>query len=115
MVCKSGKERGYRETVYSQQFTTNGYREQRRENGNSKFGVERDVAWRKYVAAGMEETGQELMRHANSRLTLDVYAQALTSAKRAAHLKVVELIRPAAETRFVPLCSHAEEAESVSV
>src|SRR6266481_4105338 len=54
------------------------------------------------------------VRHANSRLTLDVYAQALTPAKRAAHLKVVELIRPAAETRSVPLCSHAEEGESVS-
>jgi integrase len=39
------------------------------------------------------KTIQELMRHANSRLTLDVYAQALTPAKRAAHLKVVEMIR----------------------
>src|SRR6266699_7198152 len=35
------------------------------------------------------KTTQELMRHANSRLTLDVYAQALTPAKRAAHLKVL--------------------------
>lgn len=40
------------------------------------------------------KTVQELMRHANSRLTLDVYAQALTPAKRAAHLKVVEMIKP---------------------
>ena len=54
------------------------------------------------------------MRHANSRLTLDVYAQALTPAKRAAHLKGVEMIRPAVETGSVPLCSHAEKAESVS-
>ncbi len=53
------------------------------------------------------------MRHANSRLTLDVYAQALTPAKRAANLTVVELIRPAAGTGCVPLCSHAEEADSV--
>ena len=30
------------------------------------------------------KTVQELMRHANSRLTLEVYAQALTPAKRAA-------------------------------
>ena len=58
--------------------------------------------------------GQELMRHANSRLTLDVYAQALTPAKRAAHLKVVELIGPTVGTISVPLCSHAEKAESVS-
>jgi hypothetical protein len=53
----------------------------------------------------------ELMGHANSRLTLDVYAQALTPAKRAAHLKVVEMIRATVETGSL---SHAEEAESVS-
>lgn len=52
--------------------------------------------------------------HANSRLTLDVYAQALTPAKRAAHLKLVELIEPMVETQVVPLCSHAEDAVSVS-
>jgi short-subunit dehydrogenase involved in D-alanine esterification of teichoic acids len=50
------------------------------------------------------------MRHANSRLTLDVYAQALIPAKRAAHLKVVEMIRPAVETEVVPMCSHAQQA-----
>jgi hypothetical protein len=64
------------------------------------------------------KTTQELMRHANSRLTLDVYAQALTPTKRAAHLKVVEMIQPAAqtavETVVVPLCSHAHEAIAVS-
>jgi integrase len=60
------------------------------------------------------KTVQELMRHANSRLTLDVYAQALTPAKRAAHLKLVGLIQPAAETASVPLCSHAKETESLS-
>ena len=42
------------------------------------------------------KTTQELMRHANSRITLDVYAQALTPAKRSAQRKVVELIRPEA-------------------
>jgi integrase len=60
------------------------------------------------------KTVQELMRHANSRLTLDVYAQALAPAKRAAHLKLVGLIQPAAETASVPFCSHAKEAEAVS-
>jgi hypothetical protein len=40
------------------------------------------------------KTTQELMRHANSRLTLHVYAQALTPVSRA---EVVEMIRPAAE------------------
>jgi hypothetical protein len=45
---------------------------------------------------------------------MNLYAQALTPVKRAAHLKVVEMIRPMAEGGSVPLCSHAEEAESVS-
>jgi hypothetical protein len=45
---------------------------------------------------------------------MNLYAQALTPAKRAAHLKVVEMIRPAAETPSVPLCSQAEKGESVS-
>jgi integrase len=60
------------------------------------------------------KTVQELMRHANSRLTLDVYAQALTPAKRAAHLKLVGLIQPAAETAIGPSWSHVEDAVAVS-
>jgi integrase len=60
------------------------------------------------------KTVHELMQHANSRLTLDVYAKALTPAKRAAHLKVVEMIRPVPRTLVVPLCSHAERSTSVS-
>lgn len=35
---------------------------------------------------------QELLRHANSRITLDTYTQAVTPAKRAAQKKVVEMI-----------------------
>jgi len=60
------------------------------------------------------KTTQELMRHANAGITMNLYAQALTPAKRAAHLKVVEMIRPAAVPASVPLCSHAEKGESVS-
>jgi integrase len=60
------------------------------------------------------KTTQELMRHANAGITMNLYAQALTPVKRAAHLKVVEMIWPMAEEGSVPLCSHAEEAESVS-
>lgn len=48
------------------------------------------------------KTVQELMRRANSRLTLEVCAQALTPAKRAAHLKLVEMTQPVAETAVVP-------------
>jgi hypothetical protein len=45
---------------------------------------------------------------------MNLHAQALTRAKRAAHLKVMEMIRLAAETASVPLCSHVEEAETLS-
>jgi integrase len=37
---------------------------------------------------------QELLRHANSRITLDTYTQAVTPAKREAQSKVVRMIRP---------------------
>ena len=37
---------------------------------------------------------QELMRHANSRCTLDVYAQARIPAKREAQQRVVQMILP---------------------
>jgi integrase len=88
-----------------------------------RLGIAKQIGWHSFrrtfatLLKGSGEdvkTTQELMRHANSRLTLDVYAQALTPAKRAAHLKVVEMIRPAVETGSVPLCSHAEKVESVS-
>jgi integrase len=44
------------------------------------------------------KTAQELLRHANSRVTLDTYTQAVTPAKLEAQRKVVE-------TLFVPMCS----------
>jgi integrase len=37
---------------------------------------------------------QELMRHANSRFTLDVYSQAKFRAKREAQQRIVEMILP---------------------
>ena len=43
-----------------------------------------------------------------------VYAQALTLAKRVAHLRLVGLIHLAAETANDPLWSHAEHAVGVS-
>ena len=36
---------------------------------------------------------QELLRHSSTKMTLDVYAQALTATKRAAQRKVVRMIR----------------------
>ena len=88
-----------------------------------RVGISKALGWHSFrrtfatlLKGGGEDvkTVQELMRHASSRLTLDVYAQALTPAKRAAHLKLVGLIQPAAETAIGPLWSHAEDAVAVS-
>ena len=38
---------------------------------------------------------KELMRHASSKLTLDVYAPAVTEAKRSVQMKIIESIQPA--------------------
>ena len=67
-----------------------------------RAGITKVVGWHSFrrtfatMLKGCEDvkTTQELMRHANSRITLDLYAQALTPAKRSAQTKVVELIRP---------------------
>lgn len=40
---------------------------------------------------------QELLRHANSRITMDTYAQAMTPAKRQAQSNVVQMLRPKAK------------------
>jgi integrase len=37
---------------------------------------------------------QELLRHSTIRVTLDTYTQAVTTAKRAAQMKVASLIAP---------------------
>jgi integrase len=42
------------------------------------------------------KTVQEILRHANSRITLDIYTQAVTPAKRRAQGKVLEMILPRA-------------------
>lgn len=68
-----------------------------------RAGITKVVGWHSFrrtfatlLKGGGEDvkTVQELMRHASSKITLDVYAQALTPAKRSAQTKVVELIRP---------------------
>jgi len=45
------------------------------------------------------KTVQELLRHANSRITLDVYTQAVNSTKRAAQSKVVRMMVSSAGTK----------------
>jgi integrase len=42
------------------------------------------------------KTVQELLRHASSRITLDLYAQALTPAKRDAQSRIVKAFFPQA-------------------
>ncbi len=37
---------------------------------------------------------QELLRHASVKITLDIYTQAMTPAKRKAQSRVVSMIRP---------------------
>ncbi len=65
--------------------------------------VEGTVGWHTFrrtvatllVANGEDiKTVQESLRHANSRITLDLYAQAVTPAKRNAQSKIVQMLLP---------------------
>ena len=67
------------------------------------LGINKRVSWhtfRRTYSTLLKANGedvkvvQELMRHASVRITMDVYAQAMTPAKRAAQQKVVEMVRP---------------------
>jgi len=66
-----------------------------------RAGIVKHISWHTFrrtfstlLKANGEDikTVQELLRHANSRITLDIYTQAITPAKRAAQSKVVEMI-----------------------
>jgi integrase len=68
-----------------------------------RAGIRKQVGWHTFrhsfgtlLKANGEDvkTVQELLRHANSRITLEVYTQAVTSNKRAAQSKVVKMIVP---------------------
>jgi integrase len=68
-----------------------------------KAGIHKNIGWHTFrhsfgtlLKANGEDvkTVQELLRHANSRITLDVYTQAINSHKRAAQSKVVKMIVP---------------------
>jgi integrase len=67
-----------------------------------KLGIRKRIGWhtfRRTYSSILKDNGedvkvvQELLRHASTKVTLDVYAQALTPAKRAAQRKVVLMIR----------------------
>jgi integrase len=66
-------------------------------------GINKNIGWHTFrhsfgtlLKANGEDvkTVQELLRHANSRITLDVYTQALSTNKRAAQSKVVKMMVP---------------------
>ena len=66
-------------------------------------GIHKNIGWHTFrhtfgtlLKANGEDvkTVQELLRHANSRITLDVYTQAVGSNKRAAQSKVVRMMVP---------------------
>jgi len=66
-------------------------------------GIQKRIGWHTFrhtfgtlLKANGEDvkTVQELLRHANSRITLEVYTQAVTSQKRAAQSKVVRMMVP---------------------
>jgi integrase len=65
------------------------------------IGINKKIGWHTFrhsfgtlLKANGEDvkTVQELLRHANSRITLDVYTQAVNSNKRAAQSKVVRMM-----------------------
>jgi integrase len=68
-----------------------------------KLGIEKKLSWHTFrhtfstiLKANGEDVKvvQELLRHSTAKMTLDTYTQALSPDKRAAHSKVVSMIRP---------------------
>jgi site-specific recombinase XerD len=68
-----------------------------------RCGITKPIGWHTFrhsYATHLKANGedikvvQESLRHANSRITLDTYTQALTPAKREAQTKVVRMILP---------------------
>jgi integrase len=69
-----------------------------------RAGIEGRIGWHTFrrtvatllVANGEDiKTVQESLRHANSKVSLDLYAQAVTPAKRKAQSKIVQMLFPA--------------------
>ena len=67
------------------------------------IGIHKNIGWHTFrhsfgtllkANGGDVKTVQELLRHANSRITLDVYTQAVNANKRAAQSKVVRMMVP---------------------
>ena len=61
------------------------------------------------------KTAQELLRHANSRITLDLYSQAVSSQKRDASARVSEMLLPSTELQHHPAPLEGWKEEVLSV
>ena len=69
----------------------------------AKLGITKNIGWhtfRRTYASLLKSSGadvkvvQDSLRHANARITMELYAQALTQDKRTAQTKVVQMILP---------------------
>ena len=67
------------------------------------LGITKRIGWHSFrhtYATLLKSSGadvkvvQDSLRHANSRITMDLYTQALTADKRSAQSKVIEMMRP---------------------
>ena len=76
-----------------------------------RAGIQKKIGWhtfRRTYATLLKANGedvkvtQELMRHASSLITLDIYAQAMTPAKREAQRRVVEMIQRGRKPELFP-------------
>jgi hypothetical protein len=57
---------------------------------------------------------QELMRHASSRVTLDVYSQARNPSKRQAQERIVQMIRFQQADNAVPAICYGEPQSDIT-
>src|SRR5215469_2693385 len=61
------------------------------------------------------KTAQELLRHANSRITLDLYTQAVSAQKREANAKLVDMLLPSPKPQHHRAPSEPQKEEVPSV
>ena len=86
-----------------------------------RIGITKRIGWRTFrrtyttlLHANGEDVKvvQELLRHGSARITMDVYAQAMTSAKRLAHGKVVGDVAGRGKDEGIKLvCPHCVPGE----
>jgi Phage integrase family len=64
-------------------------------------------------AAGVDlKTAQELLRHANSRITLDVYTRAIWATKREANDRVMKMVLDAGKKKALSAPSPARKIDN---